>query len=362
MSKVESNLLTPNQFSKLIILGIISVSILSLPNDVVTTAKQDGWISVILGAIYPLYVILCSLYIVKRCPKESILELNKKFFGKLVGNLLNVVMLFKFTFYLVFETSGVSNFFRTYIIEFLPSHRVIFLIVSMAAFCAYKGIKSLGKMSELIFYNLIATMAIGILALTKGSILNVMPVFGSGSINIIKGVRGVIYSYAGMEIILLIHPYINDISKLKDACLKAAAVICSVYTWVTFVTVFYLSHSIIPKATWSSLYIFESIRVPIINNFRIIMMSFWLYVSIITVSISYFVCGLTTVNMFKRLKKSTFYLLTVPVMFSLSMLLSEEVKRREILNLMIAPVVIFNVTYVFVMVLTVHFKKGKSNE
>lgn len=362
MSKVESNLLTPDQFSKLIILGIISVSILSLPNDVVAVAKQDGWLCVILGAVYPLYVILCALYIAKRYPNENILELNKKFFGKYVGGLLNGVQFFIFTVYLVFEISGISNFFRTYIIEFLPSYRVMFLGISIAAFCAYKGIKSLGRMSELIFYNLIAAMAIGVLALTKGSILNVMPVFGSGSISIIKGIREVVYSYAGMEIILFIYPYLNDKSKLKGASLKAVAVICFVYTWVTFVTIFYLSHSIIPKATWSSLYIFESIRVPIINNFRIIMMSFWLYVSIMTISISYYICGMTAANLFIKLKRSTFYLLTIPVMFYLSMMLSEEIKRREILNLLISPVVIFNVTYVFVMVLIVHFKKGKGNE
>ncbi len=42
-------------------------------------AKQDSWISVLLGALYPLYITFVTSYIRKKHPKEDILDLSKKF-------------------------------------------------------------------------------------------------------------------------------------------------------------------------------------------------------------------------------------------------------------------------------------------
>ncbi len=64
---------------------MLGVGILSLPNDVIKIAKQDGWISVLLGAIYPLYMVFIATYLSKNYPKDNMLTLSKKFFGKILG-------------------------------------------------------------------------------------------------------------------------------------------------------------------------------------------------------------------------------------------------------------------------------------
>lgn len=362
MNKVENNLLTPNQFSMLIIFSVVAIGILSIPNEVVITAKQDGWISVFLAGIYPSYVVISAVYVARNHPNENILALNKKFFGKILGSILNILQLLVFSFLAVTEASGISNFLRVYIIDFLPSFRVMFLLIALAAFCSYKGLKAIGKTSEIVFWGMILTATIGILALVKGSFLNVMPIFGSGYVNILKGIKGATFAYSGIEIVLLLYPYINDNNKLKATCIKSVTLICIGYTWVTFATIYYLGHRVIPKAMWSSLFIIESLRLPIINNFRFIVMFLWTFVSITAVSLDFYACELVVKSIYKNLKRNVFYFLLVPVMVYISSLLSEEVKRREIVDDLTGIIFIFDVVYIFLMVLIVYFKKEKNYE
>lgn len=362
MNKVENNLLTSNQFSKIMTFSCIAIGILSLPNEVVKIAKQDGWLSVLIGGIYLFYIVIGALYIAHNYPNENILILNRKFFGKFFGNILNIVQLFIYVIYVVSEVSGISNFLRVYIIDFLSSFRVMFLYIVIAALCSYKGLKAIGRISEIVFYNIILSISIGIIVLVKGSILNVMPVFGSGFINIVKGIKGGIYAYLGIEIVLILYPYINDKNKLKTACIRSATLICLSYTWVTFATIFYLGHTFIPKAIWSSLYIIESLRLPIINNFRFILMFLWIFVSLTAVTVNYYACELIIKDLLKKLKRNVFYFLSVPLMLYISMLLSEEIKRREIIYTLASIISIFNVLYVLLMVLIVYFKKEKYHE
>jgi spore germination protein (amino acid permease) len=362
MRKVENNLLTPNQFSMLVIFSAVAIGILSIPNSVVITAKQDGWISAFLGGIYPVYVVISAIYIARNHPNENILVLNKKFFGKVLGSILNIIQLFIFTFQAVSEVSGVSNFLTVYIISFLSNFRVMFLLSTLAALCAYKGLKAIGRVSEIVFYMMMLAAVIGILALVKGSFLNVMPIFGSGYMNILKGIKGTVYAYSGIEMVLLLYPYINDKNKLKASCLTSVALICLGYTWVTFATIYYLGHRIIPKAMWSSLFIIESLRLPIINNFRFIVMFLWTFVSITAASLNFYACELVVKDLFKNLKRNIFYFLLVPAIFYASTLLGEEVKRREIVHLAAGIILVFDALYIFLMVLIVYFKKEKAHE
>ena len=47
----KKNLLTPNEVTFILMGIIIDVTVASLPNDVMVAARQDGWISVLIGAI-----------------------------------------------------------------------------------------------------------------------------------------------------------------------------------------------------------------------------------------------------------------------------------------------------------------------
>lgn len=96
----------------------------------------------------------------------------------------------------------------------------------------------------------------------KGSLLNIEPVFGNGIVNIGKSSLDSTYQYAGMEIYLLIYPYVlGNINKQKLAY-KAAFITALIYTWITFVTIYSLGIDIIPKSFISVPFVAKFIEVP----------------------------------------------------------------------------------------------------
>ncbi|MBU3114241.1 GerAB/ArcD/ProY family transporter [Clostridium lacusfryxellense] len=95
----KNRLLTSVELFFILVGCIIGMSVTSLPANVVSIAKQDGWISTIIGAIYPLYIVLIGGIIIKKYPDSNIMNLSKAFFGKIVGNVLNLLFMFQFLFY-----------------------------------------------------------------------------------------------------------------------------------------------------------------------------------------------------------------------------------------------------------------------
>ncbi len=96
MMNNKEDVLTESQLILMIMGGIIGVSVLSLPLAPIEVAKQDAWIATFLGMIYPIYVVFMTIYIRKKHPKEDILDLSRKIYGKILGNILNLIFLLFF--------------------------------------------------------------------------------------------------------------------------------------------------------------------------------------------------------------------------------------------------------------------------
>lgn len=351
--------MTPNQVTKLLIANIINVGILRLPNDMTSFTRQDAWISIILGGIYPFYIVLAALYLAKKHPKENILTLSKRYMGSILGTVVNLMFLLNFVFYITSACAGIGNFLRTYVISYMSSFRFLLAFVPLAAYTAHKGLKLLGRLSEITFYCIFFIGMIPILALAKGSYLNVMPVGGSGLLNILKGVRNSLYAYSGIEVILLIYPRINNVYMLKPAALKACIYTCLGYTWINFVTVYYLSTNIIKKTMWATLYTIEALRLPIINNFRFVVMFLWTAVTLISTAISYYSFELIISDAFKEFQRKKIYIFSIPLIILLPFLYGNEVKSRNIISI-IAPIsVVFNFIYVTVIALFARIRRDE---
>ena len=114
MNKSNSNLLDDYEVIGLIVGFVIAIGFLSLPGGVAKEAKQDGWISILVGAIYPLVESLLCIYYCKKHPNEDILILSKKFLGKKIGTVCNLLFLVQSIFFIATMCSGLLNIFSVF--------------------------------------------------------------------------------------------------------------------------------------------------------------------------------------------------------------------------------------------------------
>lgn len=359
MDKNDDSLVTSSELTMILLSCMLGVGVLSLANSVVKTAKQDGWIACILGAIYPLYMIFMANYIYKKYPKEDILAVSKKCFGKILGTILNIIFIVFFLFVGSAAASGISNVLRIYMTTFLTNRQFLLVFLLIPAFMAYKGIKTLARVSEVIFYITIPLFFVPLAVLKEGNILNIMPVFSSGLINIVKASKETAFAYTGIEVLFLIYPYLKNGKDLKKSCIKSVIITMIIYTWFVFTTIYYLGIDIIPKFIWSTITISESILIPIINNFRYIFMVLWSAILFRTIGIYFygFTYGLSEI--IKKVSRKDFVLLVYPLFFLISSKYGIPIIRANILAKIVPLYSVFNIVYITIIALILAMKKGE---
>lgn len=359
MNKAKNIFLTPNQFTCTIVSLFIGSSFLYLPNTIIKIAKQDSWISCLLGTIYPIYIVLISSYICKKFPKDNILKLSKKYFGIFLGSILNFVFISFFLFIVTAELSGFSNAYRVYSTPFLKEYQVFLITLLPISFITYKGIKPLGRLNEIGLWLTLILVILLIPALKYGNILNLMPVFGSGLTNIVMGSKETAYNYTGMEMIVLIYPFLQDSKKLLKCSLAGLAIAICIYTFIVFITIFYLGIKTSPKYLWPVLALADSINIPLINSFRFVFITIWAFTAFKCIATYYFAASYGLNQSIKRVSAKTFTLLLYPVIILLSFLYRNQTTRKFYVGKLISIYVIFNIIFISTIAIIIHFKRGE---
>lgn len=361
MNKEKNNLMTPSELTYILVGIIIGIGIFILPNAAVEKSQQDAWISAIIGAIYPLYLVLIASYICKKKPKDSILLLSRQNFGKFVGNIFNIMFMIHFAFFVTSITSSLVNVLQVYAVSFIKPEKLVFFIILISAYTASKGLKVLGKINVYTFYLGILLVLSSINALRDGSILNIQPVFGSGVQNIFKGAKETIYSYGGMEFLFIIYPYAKDKKMVIPSAIKSVLWVMLIYAWVVFITIYYMGVDIIPKTFWSFVTVSESIQIPIINNFRFIFMALWTVVAFKTIANDYFAVSYI-LNDITGLDRKKLCIYIYPIMVYLALRFPNEVVRRKVANTVIPWIIIFDITYITIIALLMMVKNAKGHK
>lgn len=362
MNKAQDTFLTTTQFTLTLKSIMVGIEIMSLPNIVIKVSKQDGWISCLLGAVYPLYLVIVASFMCKKFPKDNILLLSKRCFGNFLGSILNFIFISFFLFMLTAELSGYSSVFRVYAVSFLKNYQVVLTVLIPVAYVAYKGIKPLGRLNEVGFYLSIILIVLPIGILAYGSFLNLMPVFGSGLNNIVKGSSQTVLAFSGMEVIFLIYPFLQDSKKLLKCGLAATSIVTFIYVWVVFGTIYYLGIETSQKYLWPVLSLTDSINIPIINSFRFVFISLWSLVQFKCMSTFYFAVSYGLNQSIKNISAESFTILLYPVIIFIALLYGNPTTYGYYTEKLAPVYVIFNLTYVSIVAILINFKKGDNYE
>lgn len=358
MKKVSNNILTSNQFMCMLIASMVGIGIMSLPNDVVKNAKQDGWISTFLGCVYPLYVVIMGSFIQKKFPNKNILIVNKKCYGKVLGTILNLFLLSFFLLILTSELPGLSNIIRGIIVYFLTPIKIYILTGFLAAFTAYKGLKVLGRVNETIFYLTLFMSSLLIIAIYKGKLINITPVFSSGMLNILKASKESAYQYSGMEMYLLIYPYVSDSKNLKKYAFKSMLITALIYTWLVFSTIYSLGVDIIPKVIVSVPLSLKYIEIPIINNYRFIFMMLWTLV-VMALNANYYYASVHILNnVVPKISEKKWCIILYPIVIYLSTRYKNGIIRKNFLGFIIPKLVGAMIIYILITVVIIYLRQG----
>lgn len=359
----KKSTITPAELSVLLITITIGIESTSLPNTINKLAKQDAWIATALGALYPLYVVIMAIYFAKRFPKDNILGLSKKFLGKYLGTFLNVVFAIGFLTYLPGVISSMAIIFKTYIIAYMSFFKIYLLIVIFIIFAVNKGLKVLGRLSVINFYIIAFIFVTSLAILKKGTYLNILPLLGSGGGNILKSTVVTSYTYAGIELIFLLYPHLEDKSKLKRSALRAVFFIAFFYAWIVFVSIYYMGTDIVAKSIWPFFTATEAIQIEVVNSFRFVFVFMWLLVTLSDIAVLYYFNYDLVRQIIYRDKKFIYHIVVgALIILVANKYYSDRLLRAAITEKTSLFSMVYNFIYITIIFLFAVIKKGDSSE
>lgn len=335
---------------------IIGSSILYLSRTLVDINESDAWISAVIGSLYPIFILGTVLILSRKCPTENILDLSKRYFGKFFGNIFNIFFLIHFIIYLMSVIDSFVNLIRLYILQNANVYFLLLVFFILTIYFCSKDIINLALINKVAFYFMTVSIVFTIGAVRDGSILNILPIFSSSFSKIVKGAVNSAYSYEGMEIALLLYPYLknkNDMAKSGAASILISTII---YTYTVFITIYYLGTDVIKKHMWPFVLTNTSIEFSVLNNFTYIFLMLWNIVALKVILDYSYASTFIFRSTFKCKKSYSFIFLAI--VFICSLFLGNEVLRRDILSKIIPVVTIFDLLYSGVISIIVLFKEG----
>jgi spore germination protein len=230
--------ITSFQLLAFYICAMIGTGFLTLPREAADKAKQDAWISVLLGG----FMIMASAWLAtstaRLYPQDTFDRYIKKILGPFGGQ---VVLLYLTCFFIVVTAYGIRQFstvIKLFILDQTPLEAIAIFIFFCAYFVAKNGLAPIVRFKEIMLIpTKIGLILLLSLAITVIDIHELKPVMADLS-PIIKAIPSTAFSYTGPELLAgFIFPYLYQQERAMVWTFGAVVFVIFFYTFVTVISI-----------------------------------------------------------------------------------------------------------------------------
>lgn len=353
--------ITKNQYVFIIIGNMIGIGIAFLGSTGTNIAHQNAWISTCICGIYPIIIVITAYIIDKKSNHDDFWIILKKVYGKVIA----FIILFIFLIYYLIAMTGIvtgfaSNLTQT-ISSYLNPYHIIVSCLVISALITMRGLQIVGRISEFYFYFTIVFILLLLFIIPKGSLINIQPVFDSYE-DIASGIFENLVQYSSVEISFIIIGKISNNKKVLKAGIVACLITTLIYTFVSFIVIYYLGWELASRIDFPLFYIIGTISFPIISNLTSIFTFLWGIIVLKTLICSnYFICYCLA-NLFSLSYKIS-SIISVSLVFMYSFFMISIHNRMDILNAYIKYFIGFAIIFGLITSILVPIRyRGSKNE
>lgn len=268
----------------------LGVGVIQLPRLLFEHARQDAWISMLFVLSYLLFLVFVMLKILRQYESADIFGIQIDVFGKFFGKMMGWVYILYFASTMVSVIATYAEIVRVFI---FPIHRFIIasLLLIIVFYTVLSGFRVIVGTCFIFFFifNLLSILLIEPIQQMDPS--NFLPLFQAGPMDIIKGAEEASFTFFGIEILLLIYPFLHNKQK---AGLPSYLGICFTFL-ITFVIIivsigFFSAEQLLIRE-WPLLSLFKMQTFAVIERFDFIIVAEFMMLVIPT--LIFFMWGIT---------------------------------------------------------------------
>lgn len=275
MIKVKNDI-TSKQFFVFIVTSQIGTGIITLPNQLAGKVGHDGWIPTLIGGIICSLLILVQLLLLKKYKDKCIIEINKKLYGKIIGQIFNLFLIVYVFYGSCIILRRIGDIISSEVLKATPSLVAGLFTMIPSLYLLYYGLTPICRVANEVFFIITITILMYIISLGNMDFMALLPIGEMGIMPILKTIDITIYTYIGFELIVFIYPCIKD----KENAIKygeLAVLSVTIFFTLTVAVLTGVFGENMLKGLSSSLIFFSGIiNIPVIERIDLFFIVMWL--------------------------------------------------------------------------------------
>ena len=275
MKFLPANQITLSQLFFFMLHAQIGLSVLSLPHDLSNNVGHDGWISVIVSAIFVQLLLFLYYYLMKQYPDKTFYEVTQVVFGAFVGKALNYIIILYYLVYSAHFAYQCTHILKIWNYYNTPFWVIAFLLIFIVFYIVNSDLSPIGR------FLIIASVVILLMVYSQFWDINelnyhyLLPIGEANIWDIISDSKIGFVAFAGFEIFMFIHPFTQSTKKKK---LKIAS-ICIWIVCFLYVKTIMLVYMYFPDAARSiddpSIYYIIPMHFTVIERIEVFFLASW---------------------------------------------------------------------------------------
>ena len=229
--------ISPLELSILYFSTVFGAGVLSLPRNVGTIAREEMWISVILGGLAMGFSLWCAITLSRRFPKDTAIEYHSTLLGPIVEQLVNIFYIMNIVMIGATALRSFSSALKLFLFDATPQWIILFVFLGVASYAGQYGIAPLIRMQQFILF-FISPVAIILISLgfLRVETKHFQPFLAGGLMPVLKGIAPSWFAYSGSELITgLLFPFVTRKKQVIKAGIVTVSVLTVIYTTYTVI-------------------------------------------------------------------------------------------------------------------------------
>ncbi|MBR4745537.1 MAG: GerAB/ArcD/ProY family transporter [Clostridia bacterium] len=229
--------ITNKQLCRMMCISIIALKFLYFPAIVSSYAKNDAYISVLIGLLFDfvfavIVVCACAFF-----PGKSFKDILIKYFGKIVFYAIYGIIFVYFMLKTLLAVKEVHHYFLEFLFENFSWIWFAIPIVLLVAYVGAKGLRSVARTTEILFMLIVIGVILTVIIPIKDVNLEYLLPFMSHPRGIVEGIFRTTFVYGDWIILLMC---MGDIKEDKSSHKKLLVIVAATYIFVVFFMIMYV--------------------------------------------------------------------------------------------------------------------------
>jgi spore germination protein (amino acid permease) len=256
----------------------VGVGLAGLPRVVYLEAKHDAWISVFLAGMITSVVLVVIIQMLKQYDSADLYGIHFDIFGKWAGHSLNFIYMIYMssTFFIILM--NYVEIVQVWIFPTLPTWQLSLVLILLVIYAVYGGIRVIVGVA---FLSVVATIwlaAVLFVPLQFGDFTHLFPIMNVNTKQLLMGSHRTTLSMLGFEIIMFVYPFVKEKRKAMLFVQIGNLITTFMFTIATLISIVFFASNSLEKTIWPVLSMFKIVRLPNLERFEFIAVSFWMLI------------------------------------------------------------------------------------